>query len=98
VFEDLIKIEDKDMQKVLSQVDKNDLILSLRAAEQGIKDKILKNLSARARDGILEELENMGPKPLSEIEEAQKRILGQVRQMEEKGELQVNRGGGEQMV
>jgi flagellar motor switch protein FliG len=98
VFEDLIKVNDKDMQKVLGQVDKNDMVLALRAAEPAVKDKMLKNLSARARDGVLEELENMGPRPLQEIEAAQKRILQQVRAMEEKGELQVNRGQQETMV
>lgn len=98
VFDDLLKIPDKDMQKVLSQVDKGDLILSLRAAEPAVRDKMLANLSARAREGIQEEMEMMGPKPLSEIEEAQKRILQQIRQMEEKGEIQIQRGQQEQML
>lgn len=98
VFEDLAKIPDKDMQKVLSQVDKNDLVLSLRAAEPTVRDKMLNNLSARAREGIQEEMETMGPKPLSEIEAAQKRILMQVRQMEEKGEIQIQRGQQEAML
>ncbi len=98
VFEDLAKINDKDMQKVLSQIDKGDLVLSLRAAEPVVKDKMMNNLSARARDGVVEELENMGPRPLQEIEEAQKRILQQVRAMEEKGEIKVNRGQQEALV
>lgn len=98
VFEDLAKIADKDMQKVLGQIDKGDLVLSLRAADPTVKAKMMNNLSARARDGVVEELENMGPRPLHEIEEAQKRILQQVRAMEEKGELQVNRGQQEAMV
>ena len=58
----------------------------------------MNNLSARARDGIIEEIENMGPRPLQEIEEAQKRILQMVRQMEEKGELKINRGQQEAML
>ena len=98
VFEDLAKIPDKDMQKVLSQIDKADLALALRAAEPVVKDKMMNNLSARARDGMIEELENMGPRPLHEIEEAQKRILQQVRGMEEKGEIKIDRGAQEAMV
>lgn len=98
VFDDLGKINDKDMQKVLGQIDKGDLVLALRAAEPTVKAKMMNNLSSRARDGVTEELENMGPRPLHEIEEAQKRILQAVRAMEEKGEIQVNRGQQEAMV
>jgi len=98
VFEDLVKINDKDMQKVLGQVDKADLVLALRTAEPTVKAKMMNNLSTRAKDAIIEELENMGPRPLHEIEEAQKRILQAVRGMEEKGEIQVNRGQQEALV
>lgn len=98
VFADLAKIGDKDMQKVLGQIDKGDLVLALRAAEPLVKDKMMNCLSARARDGVIEELENMGPRALADIEEAQKRILMQVRAMEEKGEIKINRGQQEAMV
>ncbi len=98
VFEDLIKIGDKDMQKVLGAVEKADLLLSLRAAPPEVSEKIMNNLSARARESMQEEMEMMGPKPLSEVEEAQKRILKQVRGMEERGEIKVSRGNSEQMI
>lgn len=98
VFEDLAKVADRDMQKILSQIDKGDLVLALRAADQAVKDKLLGNLSTRAREAILEELENMGPRPLQEIESAQKRILQQVRAMEEKGEIRISRGQQDKLV
>ena len=98
VFEDLVKIPDKDIQKILGEVDKGDLMLSLRAAPTEVRDKILGNLSARAREGMQEEMDAMGPKPLSEVEEAQKRILQAVRAMEERGDITVNRGTQDRMV
>jgi flagellar motor switch protein FliG len=100
VFEDLLKIGDRDLQKVLTEIDKADLSLALKAAPQEVVEKLLNNLSARARDNIKEEIEMLGPKPLSEVEEAQKRIMQQVRQMEERGDIQVRRGGaaGEVLV
>ena len=98
VIEDVLKIGDKDMQKVLGEVDKADLILSLKAAPKEVNEKILNNLSARARENIKDEMELLGPRPLSEVEEAQKRFLQAVRAMEEKGDIKVNRGGGEVMV
>ncbi|MFM2091764.1 MAG: hypothetical protein RLZZ127_2253 [Planctomycetota bacterium] len=98
VFEDLIKIPDKDFQKVLGEIEKNDLLLSLRAAPPEVTEKIYNNLSARAREGMQEEMEMMGAKPLGEIEEAQKRILQHVRGMEERGEIRVQRGNAVQML
>ena len=98
VFDDLVKIQDRDMQKVLGEIDKNDLALSLKASTEDLRDKLLGNLSKRARDTIEEEMEVMGPKPLSEVEEAQKRILEHVRGMEERNEISIQRGSSEEMV
>lgn len=98
VFEDLVRIDDRTMQKILAEIDKADLTLSLKTAAPDVKDKLLGNLSQRARDAINEDLELMGPRSLSDVEEAQKRILEQVREMEERGDIQINRGGGEVMV
>lgn len=94
IFEDLIKIDDKGMQKLLGEVDKGDLALALKAAPPELSQKMLNNLSTRARENIKDDMEMLGPKPLSEVEEAQKRILVQVRGMEERGDLVINRGGG----
>lgn len=98
VFEDLAKIGDKDIQKLLGEVDKADLALSLKAAPPELTQKLLGNLSARAKENIKEEMEMLGPRPLSDVEEAQKRILQQVRAMEERGDIRINRGKGEVMV
>lgn len=98
VFEDLLKIGDKDMQKVMAEIDKADLALALKAAPPELSQKLLGNLSARARDNITEEIEMLGPRPLSDVEEAQKRILQQVRQLADKGEIRIQRGGDEVMV
>ena len=98
VFEDFTKVDDRIMQKILGEVDKADLTLSLKTAAPEVKDKILGNLSQRAREAILDELEFMGPRSLSDVEEAQKRILEQVREMEERGDIMISRGGGEVMV
>lgn len=98
VFEDLLLLADRDMQKVLGEVDKADLCLALKTAPREVSDKILANLSKRAREALLEEIEMLGPKPLSEVEEAQKRIIQVVRGLEEKGDVVIQRGGAEEMV
>ena len=98
VFEDLIGIADRDMQKVLGELDKADLVLALKTSSPELSNKILGNLSKRARETMEEEIQMLGPKPLSEVEEAQKKIVESIRSMEERGELQINRGGGEEFV
>lgn len=98
VFEDLGKIADKDIQKLLGEVDKADLALALKAAPPELAQKLLNNLSTRAKENIKEEMEMLGPRPLSDVEEAQKRILQQVRAMEERGDIRINRGKGEVMI
>jgi flagellar motor switch protein FliG len=99
VFEDIAKIDDKGIQKLLGEVDKADLALALKATPPELTAKLLGNLSSRARDNIKEDMEMLGPRPLSDVEEAQKRILQQVRAMEERGDIRVNRGGkGEVMI
>lgn len=98
VFEDILKIDDKSIQKILQEIDKADLTLALKTAPKEIADKLMNNMSARARDNTAEELQNMGPKPISEVEEAQKRIMEVIRAMEEKGDVKINRGANEVMV
>lgn len=98
VFEDLVHIMDRDMQKLLGELDKDDLILSLKTASPELNEKILGNLSKRARETMQEEIELLGPKPLSEVEEAQKRLVETVRGMEERGEVSINRGSSEELV
>lgn len=98
VFDDLVLVGDRDMQKILGEIDKEDLALALKTAAAEVRDKLLNNLSKRARDNLLEEIEVMGPKPLSDVEEAQKRIVEHVRGLEERGDIIINRGGGEEFV
>ncbi len=98
VFEDLLNIEDRQVQKILGEVEKSDLALALKTADKEVSDKLLGNMSQRARDNMLEELNMLGPQPLSEVEAAQKRILDVVKDMEQRGDITINRGGGEVMV
>lgn len=98
VFDDLVLIGDREMQKVLGELDKEDLALALKTATPEVTEKLMGNLSKRARDNLQDEMEMLGPKPLSEVEEAQKRIVEHVRELEERGEITINRGGAEEMV
>ncbi len=99
MFEDLIFIDDRGIQRLLREVDKKDLALSMKVADESLKDKILKNMSERAQELLKEELQFMGPVRLKEVESAQTRIVMIVRQLEDSGEIIVaGRGGKEEVI
>lgn len=96
VFEDIVSVEDKSMQKVLKEIDTSDISIALKAASEEVKNKIFKNISSRAADMIREELEFMGPVRLKVVEESQQKIVNVVRRLEEEGEIIITgRGSGE---
>jgi flagellar motor switch protein FliG len=97
VFDDVLLIDDKSIQRILREVDQKDLILALKGASEEVKAKILRNMSQRARALILEEMEVMGPTRLKNTEEAQQKIVNTIRQLEEMGEIVVSRGGEEEV-
>lgn len=98
VFEDLVMIDDRGIQKVLKNVDKKDLALALKAAEESVKEKILKNMSERASALLREDLDVMGPVRLKEVEESQRKIIEVVKQLEEEGEIIITGRGKEDVV
>ena len=98
LFEDIIHISDKDIQRILKEVDRKDLAFSLKVAEENVKDKVYKNMSERAADLLKEELQFMGPVKLKEVEGAQARIVDVIKQLEEQEEITINMGAGGEEV
>ncbi|MBO4852373.1 MAG: flagellar motor switch protein FliG [Schwartzia sp.] len=98
VFEDIVMIDDRSIQRILRDVDNKDLSLSLKATPKEVADKVFKNMSSRAADMLREEIEFMGPVKIRDVEEAQQRIVNVIRNLEDKGEIVVARGKGEEMI
>ena len=98
VFEDIVMIDDRSIQRILRDVDNKDLSLSLKATPKEVADKVFKNMSTRAADMLREEIEFMGPVKIRDVEEAQQRIVNVIRNLEDKGEIVVARGKGEEMI
>lgn len=86
-FEDLLRIDDRSMQKLLSEVDLKTLALALKNAPDTIKDKILRNLSQRAQEMLKEELEFLGAVPAPQIKQAQKQVVEAIQRLDQAGEL-----------
>jgi flagellar motor switch protein FliG len=94
VFEDLLLVEGKGVQRILREVDNKDLALALKAASDELKAHIRANMSERAGDALEEEMELLGPVRVKDVEAAQQRIMENVRQLEEAGDVVVQREGG----
>ncbi len=98
VFEDIIKLDDRSVQMVLRETDTKEVSLALKGADEEITDKIIRNLSKRAGQLLLEEMEFMGPVRIKDVEEAQQKVVNIIRRLEESGEIIIARGGGEEMI
>ena len=91
-FADITQLTDREMQTLMREVDQKDLVVALKSADDELKDKVLGNMSERVRTFITEEMAFLGPMRLSEVEEVQLRIVQQVRQLEEQGQITIVRG------
>jgi flagellar motor switch protein FliG len=92
-FDDLVKLDDRAMQRVLRDIDQKDLLLAVRGAHAEVREHVLKNMSKRAAQTLEEELAIMRPARLSNIEAAQQRIVNVIRRLEESEEIAIARGG-----
>lgn len=95
VFDDIVKIDDRGIQTLLKEVTNDKLLLALKTANEEIKNKIFKNISQRAADMLREDLGNMGPARLSDVEGAQQEIVNVARRLEAEGKILIARGGSE---
>ena len=98
LFEDIVMLDDRSIQQVLREVDGKDLAVALKGTSDTVQEKILKNMSSRAAEIIKEDLEFMGPVRVSQVEEAQQKIVGVIRKLEEAGTIVVSRGGDDDLV
>jgi flagellar motor switch protein FliG len=95
VFEDIIKIDDKGIQTLLKEVPNDKLLLALKTANEEIRNKIFKNISQRAAQMLKDDLANLGPSRLSDVEGAQQEIVNVARRLESEGKILIARGGSD---
>lgn len=98
VFEDIVILDNRAIQRVIREVENEDLRLALKVASDEVKEIVFKNMSQRMAETFKEEMEYMGPVRLRDVEEAQTRIVAIIRRLEDIGEIVIARGGGDDII
>ncbi|MCR5830604.1 MAG: flagellar motor switch protein FliG [Lachnospiraceae bacterium] len=98
VFEDILLLDDRAIQRVLRDVDNSDLAIALKGANEEVQNAIFNNLSKRLALMIREDMEFMGPVRMKDVEEAQQKIVNTIRRLEDASEIVISRGGGDEIV
>jgi len=98
VFEDIVNIDNRSIQRIIRDIENTDLQLALKVASEEVREVIFRNMSKRMAETFREEMEYMGPVRLRDVEEAQTRIVATIRRLEEAGEVIIARGGGDDII
>ena len=98
VFEDILLLDDRAIQRVLRDVDNYALAVALKGANEEVQNVIFKYLSKRLAAMIREDMEFMGPVRMKDVEEAQQKIVGIIRKLEDSAEIVISRGGGDEII
>ncbi|MBQ7943712.1 MAG: flagellar motor switch protein FliG [Lachnospiraceae bacterium] len=98
VFEDILLLDDRAIQRVLRDVDNNDLAVACKGSNEEVQTAIFNNMSKRLAEMIREDMEFMGPVRMKDVEEAQQKIVNIIRKLEDAGEIVISRGGGDEII
>ena len=98
VFEDILSLDDRSIQRVLREVDNNELAVALKGSNEEVQNLIFSNLSKRLATMIREDMDFMGPVRMQDVEEAQQKIVNIIRKLEDSAEIIISRGGGDEIV
>ena len=98
VFEDILLLDDRAIQRVLRDVDNNDLAIACKGSNEDVQNAIFNNMSKRLAEMIKEDMEFMGPVRMKDVEEAQQKIVNIIRKLEDSAEIVISRGGGDEII
>ncbi len=98
IFEDILTLDSRSIQRFLKEVDNNQLAIALKGATDEVKNLIYANMSKRLSEMIKEDIEFMGPVRLKDVEDSQQKIVNIIRKLEDAGEIVISRGGGDEII
>jgi flagellar motor switch protein FliG len=98
VFEDIVNLDDRSLQRIMKEVDGKDLALALKTANEDLMQRVYKNMSSRAGQTLKEEIEILGPVRMREVGRAQQQIVDVIRTLEENGQIVISRGAKDERL
>lgn len=98
VFEDILSLDNRAIQRFLREVDNNQMAIALKGSTEAVQAKIFANMSKRMQEMIKEDIDFMGPVRLKDVEEAQQKVVNVIRKLEDAGEIVISRGGGDEII
>jgi flagellar motor switch protein FliG len=98
IFDDIISLDSRSIQRVIREVENNDWALALKSAGEEVQKTVFSNMSKRLSEMIREDMEYMGPVRLRDVEEAQQKIVNAISKLEDAGEIVISRGGGDEII
>lgn len=98
IFDDIITLDSRSIQRVIREVENGDWALALKSANEEVQKSVFSNMSKRLSEMIKEDMEYMGPVRLRDVEEAQQKIVNLIRKLEDAGEIVISRGGGDEII
>ncbi|MDE7361251.1 MAG: flagellar motor switch protein FliG [Oscillospiraceae bacterium] len=98
VFEDIVKLDSKDIQEFVKQVDAKDLAVAIKGSTQEVAECIFANISSRARENLQADIEYLHNVRMRDVDEAQQRIVGIIRRLEQEGTITISRGGSDEII
>jgi len=98
LFEDIIELDNRDVQNIIGVVDRSDLVMGLKGVDEELVQKILDNMSSRAKDMFMEDMEATGQVHKKQVDEAQQRIVSEIKKLEEEGQISTRKASEDEMV
>lgn len=98
LFEDIAVLEDRYVQLILANVDKSDLVLSLKGVDEALSNKFLNNMSSRASEMFQEDMEALGPVHIKQVEEAQQRVIKKIKELDSQGQISTRKSNSNEVV
>ena len=98
VFDDLVTLDDRSIQRILQDVNAQELALAMKGANDEVSDAIMRNMSSRAKESLLEEIDLLGPVRRTDVDVARTKVIAAVRLLEEAGEIVISRGEENELI
>ena len=98
LFEDILELDDRTLQVIIGKLNKQDMVMGLKGVDEELKEKFINNMSQRASEILLDDLDALGPVHVKQVEDAQQNIIRSIKELEEEGKISIRKNDSEQLI